>query len=183
MPQRKTATFTYNLVRSKRRSLSLGISEDGTITVRAPERFPAAEADRFVEEHRDWITEKRAERMRQKALRPVYTEEERKRGKILAGKIFEEKCRIFSERMGVTYGNISIREQKTRWGSCSARGNLNFNWKAALMPEEIQDYLVVHELSHRIEMNHSPGFWAVVEQQIPDYQRRREWLKKNGGNY
>ena len=183
MPQRKTATFTYNLIRSKRRSLSLGISEDGTITVRVPERFPAAQADRFVEEHRDWINAKMAERMRQKALRPVYSEAEREHGKKLARQIFEEKCRVFSERMGVTYGNISIREQKTRWGSCSARGNLNFNWKLALMPEEIQNYLAVHELAHRIEMNHSPRFWAVVEQQIPDYRECRAWLKKNGGNY
>ena len=109
MPQRKTATFTYNLVRSKRRSLSLGISEDGTITVRVPERFPAAEADRFVEEHRDWITEKRAERMRQKALRPVYTEEERKRGKILAGKIFEEKTQ---SKRTLTYKALSQRDTK-----------------------------------------------------------------------
>lgn len=183
MPFRKTAAFTYNLIRSKRRSLSLGISEDGMITVRAPERFPAAEADRFVYEHKDWIAARKAEIMRQKELRPVYSDEERARGRARARRIFEEKCRIFSERMGVSYGRISIREQKSRWGSCSTQGNLNFNWKLALMPEEIQDYLAVHELAHRIEMNHSPRFWAVVERQIPDYRERRAWLKKNGGNY
>ena len=85
--------------------------------------------------------------------------------------------------MGVSYGRITVREQKTRWGSCSAKGNLNFNWKLILMPEGILDYLVVHELAHRMEMNHSPAFWRVVEREIPDYRERRMWLKKNGAKY
>ena len=85
--------------------------------------------------------------------------------------------------MGISYGMISIREQKTRWGSCSSKGNLNFNWKLILMPEEILDYVVVHELAHRKEMNHSRAFWAIVEQVLPDYQERRDWLKKNGSFY
>ena len=81
------------------------------------------------------------------------------------------------------YGRISVRQQKTRWGSCSVRGNLNFNWKLALMPEEILDYVVVHELAHRVEMNHSPRFWAVVETVLPDWRERRRWLKQHGGEY
>ena len=85
--------------------------------------------------------------------------------------------------MGVDYGRISVRQQKTRWGSCSVRGNLNFNWKLALMPEEILDYVVVHELAHRVEMNHSPRFWAVVETVLPDWRERRRWLKQHGGEY
>ena len=85
--------------------------------------------------------------------------------------------------MGVSYGSITVREQKTRWGSCSAKGNLNFNWKLVLMPEEILDYVVVHELAHRLQMNHSTEFWDEVEKILPDYRNRRQWLKENGQKY
>jgi len=163
--------------------MALKVESDGSITVRAPWRMPAAAADTFVENHKDWILARLKEYERIRALKPAYTEEQRAAGKKLAKAVLAEKCRIFAERMGVSYGTITVREQKTRWGSCSARGNLNFNWKLVLMPEEIQDYLVVHELAHRIEMNHSPAFWAVVERELPDYRTRREWLKKNGANY
>ena len=80
-------------------------------------------------------------------------------------------------------GTITIREQKTRWGSCSAKGNLNFNWKLVLMPPEILDYVVVHELAHRLQMNHSAAFWAEVGKILPDYRERRQWLKVNGQKY
>lgn len=83
--------------------------------------------------------------------------------------------------MGVSYGRVSIRDQRTRWGSCSGKGNLNFNWKLSLVPDEILDYVVVHELAHRIEMNHSANFWREVEKILPDYRERRMWLKENGG--
>ena len=85
--------------------------------------------------------------------------------------------------MGVNYGRITIREQKTRWGSCSSAGNLNFNWKLVLMPPEILEYVVVHELAHRKEMNHSSKFWAIVEQEMPDYQEWKQRLKELGGQF
>lgn len=163
--------------------MSLKVEPDGTITVRAPWHMPVREADLFVENHREWISKRLKEYERIQKIKPVYTEEEKKAGRERARGILSEKCRIYAEKMGVSYQRITVREQKTRWGSCSARGNLNFNWKLVLMPEEIQDYLVVHELAHRIEMNHSPAFWVVVEKELPDYRARREWLKKNGANY
>ena len=95
----------------------------------------------------------------------------------------EEYARIWEPVMGVNATNWTFRYMKTRWGSCSTKGNLNFNWKLALMPEEILDYLVVHELAHRVEMNHSPAFWAVVAEEIPDYKTRREWLRQNGAKF
>ena len=82
--------------------------------------------------------------------------------------------------MGVDYGQITIRSQKTRWGSCSSKGNLNFNCLLLLAPPEVLDYVVVHELCHRKEMNHSPRFWAEVARVMPDYKVRRKWLKDNG---
>ena len=76
---------------------------------------------------------------------------------------------------------ITIRNQKTRWGSCSSKGNLNFNCLLMLTPPEVIDYVVVHELCHRKEMNHSGAFWAEVEKVLPDYKEQVKWLKENGG--
>lgn len=92
--------------------------------------------------------------------------------------VIPERVEYFAEMMNVTYGRITIREQKTRWGSCSSKGNLNFNWKLVLMPEEVLDYVVVHELAHRKEMNHSERFWNHVEKVLPDYQARRKLLRE-----
>ena len=89
----------------------------------------------------------------------------------------------YARKMGVTYGRISIREQKTRWGSCSSVGNLNYNWKLVLMPPGVLDYVVVHELAHRREMNHSAAFWKVVATWMPDYKKYRKWLRDNGNQF
>lgn len=86
----------------------------------------------------------------------------------------------FSQEIPCTFGTIRIKNQKTCWGSCSAKGNLNFNWRIMMAPPEIGEYLVVHELCHRLEMNHSTAFWKLVEKQIPDYRERRAWLKNYG---
>ena len=81
--------------------------------------------------------------------------------------------------VGVTYGRITIRNQRSRWGSCSGKGNLNFNCLLMLTPSHVIDYVVVHELCHRLEMNHSPAFLAQVERVLPDYRKSREWLKEH----
>ncbi len=91
-----------------------------------------------------------------------------------------ERVKKWAAVMGITYGRITIRNQKSRWASCSSLGNLNFNCLMMLMPETIRDYLVVHELCHRKEMNHSKRFWAEVEAVIPDYRACEKWLKTNG---
>ena len=147
----------YELIRSNRKTLTIQVKPDGSVIVRAPVRLA-----------------KYRENMH------VITDEERQEGILQAKKIFPERTAYFAERMGVTYNRITIREQKTRWGSCRSAGNLNFNWKLVLMPSELLDYVVVHELAHRKEMNHSPRFWAVVEKELPDYRERREKLKKMG---
>jgi len=112
---------------------------------------------------------------------PVLTAEELNVLARAAAKDLPARAARFAPRLGVTYGRITIRCQKTRWGSCSAAGNLNFNCLLMLAPEEIRDYVVVHELAHRLEMNHSPRFWAQVEKVLPDWRQRRAWLKENGG--
>lgn len=80
-----------------------------------------------------------------------------------------ERLAYWNQFYGVTYNRVSIRDQRSRWGSCSTKGNLNFNYRIAFLPLELRDYIIVHELCHRIEFNHSPAFWAQVARAIPDY--------------
>ena len=181
--KRKTEHVTYELIGAKRRSMSLKVDLDGAITVRAPYRTPVQTADWFVEGHRDWIEVRLRAGARIMAERPSYTDRERAEGRKQAAEVIKARCRYYAPVMGVSYGTVTIREQKTRWGSCSTKGNLNFNWKLALMPPEILDYVVVHELAHRIQMNHSAAFWAEVGKILPDYKERRQWLKVNGQKY
>lgn len=86
----------------------------------------------------------------------------------------------YAPRLGVRFGRVAIRDQKTRWGSCSAKHNLNFNWKLIMAPPQALNYVVVHELCHLIEFNHSPRFWRLVESQMPEYESWKKWLKAHG---
>ena len=100
-----------------------------------------------------------------------------------AGRLIAGKVENTGERLGLAYRRIALKEMRTRWGSCSVKGNLNFNWKLILMPEPVIDYVVVHELTHLKEMNHGKKFWALVEKECPDWRERRKWLTKNGREY
>lgn len=92
---------------------------------------------------------------------------------------FQEKLDYFAQILGVEYNQLRVKEQKSRWGSCSSKGNINLNWKAILAPETIIDYLIIHELCHLKHLNHSPKFWLTVAEYYPDYKRARKWLKDN----
>ena len=175
----------YELIRSRRKSLAVEIRPDGTILVRAPLRLPRREIERFLEEKSDWIQSHRAKVLRRRAqeeANPVsaLTKEQLRTLKKRAQAAITERVEYYAPIVGVTYGNITIRSQKTRWGSCSASGNLNFNCLILLAPPQVLDYVVVHELCHRKQMNHSPKFWAEVERILPDYKSSVKWLKQNG---
>lgn len=100
----------------------------------------------------------------------------------MAREALPTKAEKYAQILGVSYGRIAIRHQRTRWGSCSSRGNLNFNCLLMAAPDYVQNYVVVHELAHLKEMNHSKRFWAVVADVLPDYKEARRWLKENGGD-
>ncbi len=168
---------SYTVIRSGRKTAAIQIKEDGQIIVRVPFQLPQTEIARFVEKHSGWIEKQRKRAEEEQKNRRVITEEERREGIAAAARIIPERVAYYAGRMGVTYNRITIREQKTRWGSCSSKGNLSFNWKLVLKPEAALDYVVVHELAHRKEMNHSKGFWAIVEKELPDYRKRRALLQ------
>lgn len=98
-----------------------------------------------------------------------------------ARKVFERKLAHYAASMGVRYGQIRLKEQKTKWGSCSGLGNINLNWQLIRAPEKVVDYVIIHELAHLKQMNHSPEFWQIVAREMPDYQVWKKWLRDRGG--
>ena len=169
----------YTLVRSSRKTISILVKPNGEVEVRCPKRCSKREVETFLVSKEDWIR-KHLETIAQRPKLPTLSEAERKALAKQAAQILPSKVRRFAAEIGVSYDRITIRSQHTRWGSCSAKGNLNFNCLLMLCPEAVQDYVVIHELCHRKELNHSAAFWAEVEKHCPDYKLHRKWLKDNG---
>lgn len=94
--------------------------------------------------------------------------------------LFQSRLAVYRDRLGLDFNQVRLKNQKTRWGSCSSKGNLNLNWRLVMAPTSIVDYVVVHELCHLKIMNHSKEFWKLVECYIPDYKVRKRWLKQHG---
>ena len=174
--------ITYTLTRSRRKTISCSI-KDGLVIVRAPLRMSEKQIREFLEKHRTWI-EKHIEKERKlkeeiKGL-PKLTYDEIKQLALEAKAVIPERVRYYAAIIGVTYGRITIRNQKTVWRSCTAKGNLNFNCLLMLTPREVLDSIVVHELCHRKHMNHSQAFYDEVLRTCPDYRKWEKWLKENG---
>ena len=173
--------YRVQVIRSNRKSLCIQINGEGDVIVRAPYRVSENRIREFVEEKADWIKKNVNQALERKAAReeeaPKFTKEEladlKKQAAVKIGSYLDYYGRL----MRVSYGNVTIRSQRTRWGSCSRNGNLNFNCLLMLVPDEVMQYVVVHELCHRKEMNHSPRFWKEVERVLPDYKQYRKWLK------
>lgn len=170
------------IIRSNRKSLGLEVNAEGLI-IRVPLLTSDAEINMFILQHKDWI-EKNLNRVeeRQKALdeiEPLSMEEIQELAQ-KALKVIPERVKFYAPKVGVTYGRITIRNQRSKWGSCSGKGNLNFNCLLMLTPPEVIDSVVVHELCHRKEMNHSDKFYEEVLKVFPDYWTWDKWLKDNG---
>ena len=169
----------YRVIRSSRRTVSLQIVPGGEVLVRCPKRMSNGDIRRFVESKSGWI-EKHLEKQTAAARLPAFSDGQLQALASQARQTVPERAAYFAPLVGVTYGRITIRSQHTLWGSCSSKGNLNFNCLLMLTPPEVLDYVVVHELCHRKEMNHSARFWAEVGRVLPDYEIRRKWLRENG---
>ena len=171
----------YELIRSGRKTIGLEI-RDGKLIVRAPFRASERTIRKVLEERQDWIRKhlESSREQRERADENPLTDDEIRQMADQALKVIPERVRYWAPIVGVTYGRITIRNQKTRWGSCSSKGNLNFNCLLMLTPPEVMDSVIVHELCHRKEMNHSERFYTEVLRVYPEYHVWQKWLKKNG---
>ena len=188
-------TITYNgstymlpltVIKSRRRTFAISIKEDGEIIVRTPLRASNRQIMQIAEEKSRWIITHYLEVCKKKDNKPhsglsdVQRTALENRYKEAARSYIPKRVAYYHEMTGGTYNRITIRDQKTRWGSCSSKGTLSFNWRLMLAPPAILDYVVVHELCHLTHMNHSPMFWQAVESVCPDYKTARKWLKEHG---
>lgn len=179
-------TLCIPVIRSRRKTLSLQVTGDSDVIVRAPQQITRREAELFVQKNTEWIRRTRQEmelrRERHKEIENEYRipdyngltpmEKNKIRRRIM------ERLKLYAPQMGVNFARVTVRDQKTRWGSCSSKGNLNFNYRLYYLPQELMDYVVVHELAHRIHMNHSREFWEVVAEYDADYKEHRKLLKE-----
>ena len=169
------------IIRSNRKTIAIEIKSDRKIVVRAPMRMSEKDIQRFIIEKQSWIKKHLAIISTcERDKLPVFTKEEIQKLADKALKDIPQRVKKYASVIGVTVGKITIRNQKSRWGSCSSKGNLNFNCLLMLCPEEVRDYVVVHELCHRRELNHSKAFWEQVEKVMPNYKEPYLWLKRNG---
>ena len=175
--------LSVTIIRSNRKTLSIQLKA-GEIIARAPLRMKDKEIYSFIESKEQWIKKGLAKiEEHEKAVGELapFTNEELGALAEKARVIISDRVKYYAPKAGVTYNRITIRCQRTRWGSCSSKGNLNFNCLLALFPLEVIDSVVVHELCHRKHMNHSPQFYAEVERVFPEYKKWHKWLKDNGG--
>ena len=169
----------YKIIRSGRKTTAIQITADGQVVVRCPHRVTDRQVARLLDSRRDWL-EQHLARVRAAAPLPPFSAEELKALGQQARRDIPPRVERFARQLDVDYGRITLRCQRTRWGSCSGKGNLNFNCLLMLVPEEVRDYVVVHELCHRKQLNHSPAFWAEVERVMPEWRTHRRWLKEHG---
>ncbi|MBO4327364.1 MAG: M48 family metallopeptidase [Clostridia bacterium] len=176
----------YRIIRSRRKTIAIQV-KNGEVVVRAPLFTADRTIRKFVDGHAEWIGKaleksRKLAGERERAIETdgVITHDEIRALAKKAVSVIPERVAHFASILGVTYGRITIRMQRSKWGSCSAKGNLNFNCLLMLAPPEVLDGVVVHELCHRLEMNHSERFYRHVLSVLPDYYERRKWLKNNG---
>ncbi len=169
----------YRLIRSSRRTLALEVTPELEVLVRAPQRLPQRQIDRFVEQHQAWIQQKLAaqQHRRDKAPDRDITPEQEQELRRRAKELLPERVAHYAALMGVTPAGVKITGAKKQLGSCNGKNSLCFSWRVMLYPPQAIDYVVVHELAHVRHHNHSRDFWAFVAQTLPDYRQRQALLR------
>ena len=185
MMKMKIGEYNVEVRRSKRKSAAIKITADMQIVVFVPLYVSDNEIERLVISKSKWIDEhmlKVQSTIDERSKLEKITFEQVKELADQAVEYIPKRVKYYAEKENFVYNKITIKNLVSRWGSCSTKGNLNFNCLLMLTPDYVIDYIVVHELCHLREMNHSEKFWAEVEKIMPDYQRAELWLKQNGGN-
>lgn len=157
---------------SKAKRVSIRIDQNRQVTLTMPARFPEYLAKQFIDQKQAWIEDKLST-----IPDNIYTQEHYKQHKEKARKIISARVQDWAQIMGLSYNRLSIRHTNTRWGSCSSKRNLNFSYKLIFLDPELMDYVIIHELAHLVEMNHSKRFWNIVATYCPDYSDYRDKLR------
>lgn len=153
---------------------------DGSVRVTIPRRGSKREATAFYSQQHDWVAsqQRRVQQLRE-GMPEDLPADEQKRLRREARTVLPARLRELAQQVGVTVGSVSIRNQRHRWGSCSASGAISLNWRLVTMPGWVRDYVMYHELMHVERMDHSPAFWALVKRVCPDYEEARRWLRRH----
>ncbi|MDW7674282.1 MAG: M48 family metallopeptidase [Bacillota bacterium] len=184
MPQITVGTdsISYYLKKSVRaKRLRITVSLQG-VTVTIPQHLEERHAVAFIEEKKYWVHNKfMALKVKSKQnISQSKTKAPTKELKLKAQTTIAARVDFYARKLGVEYNRVLIKDQKTRWGSCSNKKNLNFSWRLIMAPSEVLEYVVVHEICHLVYMNHSRDFWQLVAKLFPDYQQQRKWLRDYG---
>lgn len=166
----------YILIYSDRKTISASVKE-GKLTVRAPRSVSPEIIEKFLLKHREWICKHLISEQERQAKSESLTPDEVVKLKREAREYLETKTEYFSKIMGLKYSRITITSAERRFGSCSSKGNICYSYRLMLYPEAAREYVIVHELAHLVEMNHSKRFYKIVEKYLPDYKERRRMLK------
>lgn len=188
-------SFSYSLIRSKRKTVSISIDPVRGIVVKAPTNYKESSLLELLKKHEQKIInllrkneivskafEDEGKFMYLGEMRPmIHSDSSQLEAWLVeeASKVILGRIKAISARIGVYPQKVSLRSQKTRWGSCSSKGNISLNWKLIFAPIEVIDYVIIHELCHLQQMNHSNAFWTLVSSYAPHYKEQREWLKKH----
>lgn len=177
-PEKATGEFDVYYVRHRRaRRYVLRVDPNGRVRVTIPRGGSRREADAFAGRHRDWIRQQQENRVERGAIDP----EEKRRLRLLAKHVLPPRLLELAAHHGLTVARVTVRDQRTRWGSCGHDGHICLNWRLVQMPDWVRDYVLIHELMHLRRMDHSPKYWKLVAAAFPEYQAARAWLREHGG--
>ena len=173
----------YQLIRSRRKTLAICVNVQGEVIVRAPMRMSMAKIQAFLDEKEEWIhrTQEKQQKISAQRKDIVLTADQIRQVKQLVKEDLIQRCKTYEPLLGVKCNALKVNSAKSHWGSCNSKGTINFTYRLWFAPESLRDYVVVHELAHLIEMNHSERFWKHVERVLPDYKQRRRQLKEFQG--
>jgi predicted metal-dependent hydrolase len=166
---------TYFVRHRRARRYVLRVDADGRLRVTIPRGGSRREAEAFVQRNIDWVVRQRGRTRTE--IRPI---EDEKASRQKARRELPERLLELAARHGLAVSRVSVRNQRSRWGSCGRDGHICLNWRLVLMPESVRDYVLVHELMHLRRMDHSPAYWRLVAEAYPDYRSARDWLRRHG---